>query len=45
MNLEYSFVIPIFNERETLEELYRRLEPVMEALETRGQIYRRRGDA
>ena len=33
MNLDYSFVIPILNERETLEELYRRLKPVMEALD------------
>jgi polyisoprenyl-phosphate glycosyltransferase len=33
MKLDYSFVIPILNERETLEELYRRLEPVMGALD------------
>jgi polyisoprenyl-phosphate glycosyltransferase len=30
---EYSFVIPILNERETLDELYRRLAPVMDALD------------
>jgi glycosyltransferase involved in cell wall biosynthesis len=30
---EYSFVIPVYNERETLAELYRRLLPVLDALD------------
>jgi polyisoprenyl-phosphate glycosyltransferase len=30
---EYSFVVPILNERETLDELFRRLRPVMDALD------------
>ena len=30
---EYSFVVPVFNERETLDELYRRLVPVLDALD------------
>lgn len=33
MSPEYSFVIPVFNEHETLEELYRRLAPVLDALD------------
>ena len=33
MNVDYSFVIPILNERETIDELYSRLEPVMGALD------------
>jgi glycosyltransferase involved in cell wall biosynthesis len=33
MRPDYSFVVPIFNEEETLEELYRRLQPVMESLD------------
>jgi dolichol-phosphate mannosyltransferase len=33
VNPEYSFVIPILNECETLEELYARLAPVMNALD------------
>jgi glycosyltransferase involved in cell wall biosynthesis len=35
---EYSFVIPVLNERETLEELYRRLRPVMEALDGPSEV-------
>jgi polyisoprenyl-phosphate glycosyltransferase len=35
---EYSFVIPVLNERETLEELYRRLGPVMDALDGPSEI-------
>jgi polyisoprenyl-phosphate glycosyltransferase len=30
---DYSFVVPVLNERDTLEELYRRLRPVMDALD------------
>jgi dolichol-phosphate mannosyltransferase len=30
---EYSFVIPVLNERESLEELFERLRPVMDALD------------
>jgi glycosyltransferase involved in cell wall biosynthesis len=33
MNPEYSFVIPVMNESETLDELYRRLVPVIDALD------------
>jgi polyisoprenyl-phosphate glycosyltransferase len=33
MPTDYSFVVPVLNERETLEEFYRRLRPVMEALD------------
>ncbi len=42
----YSFVIPVFNERETLEELYERLVPVLDALDGpgRGAARRRRLD-
>jgi glycosyltransferase involved in cell wall biosynthesis len=35
---EYSFVIPVLNERETLDELYRRLRSVMEALDGPSEI-------
>jgi glycosyltransferase involved in cell wall biosynthesis len=35
---DYSFVIPILNEQETLEELYCRLEPVMEALDGPSEV-------
>jgi dolichol-phosphate mannosyltransferase len=35
---EYSFVIPVFNERETLPELYRRLALVMEQLDGPAEI-------
>lgn len=35
---EYSFVIPVFNERETLEELYRRLVHVLEALDGPAEV-------
>lgn len=34
----YSFVIPVFNERETLEELHRRLVPVMEQLDGPAEV-------
>ena len=33
MTADYSFVIPILNECETLEELYARLAPVLDALD------------
>jgi glycosyltransferase involved in cell wall biosynthesis len=33
MPTDYSFVVPVLNERDTLEELYRRLRPVMGALD------------
>ena len=33
MNVDYSFVIPILNERDTIDELYNRLESVMDALD------------
>jgi glycosyltransferase involved in cell wall biosynthesis len=36
--VEFSFVIPILNERDTLDELYRRLEPVMAALDGPSEI-------
>ncbi|MGH9025097.1 MAG: glycosyltransferase family 2 protein [Acidimicrobiia bacterium] len=36
--IEYSFVIPILNERETLAELYERLEPVMAALDGPSEV-------
>lgn len=35
---DYSFVVPVLNERETLEELYRRLRPVMDALDGPSEI-------
>jgi dolichol-phosphate mannosyltransferase len=35
---EYSFVVPVFNERETLEELYRRLVPVLEELDGPSEV-------
>jgi polyisoprenyl-phosphate glycosyltransferase len=35
---EYSFVIPVYNERETLGELYRRLGEVMERLDGSAEI-------
>jgi polyisoprenyl-phosphate glycosyltransferase len=33
VNVDYSFVIPILNERDTIDELYSRLEAVMDALD------------
>jgi polyisoprenyl-phosphate glycosyltransferase len=36
---EYSFVIPILNERDTLPELYRRLAGVMEQLDGSAEIF------
>lgn len=38
MNPVFSFVVPIFNEQETIEETYRRLAHVMESLESPGEI-------
>jgi dolichol-phosphate mannosyltransferase len=38
MRPEYSFVVPILNERETLEEFYRRLRPVMDALDGSSEV-------
>ena len=38
MGPEYSFVIPIFNERETLDELCRRLLPVLEAMDGPAEV-------
>jgi glycosyltransferase involved in cell wall biosynthesis len=38
MPADYSFVIPIFNERETLEELYQRLQPVISSLDGPSEI-------
>lgn len=35
---EYSFVVPVLNEQETLEELYRRLLPVMEELDGPSEV-------
>jgi glycosyltransferase involved in cell wall biosynthesis len=35
---EYSFVIPVFNERLTLEELYRRLVPVLDGLDAPAEV-------
>lgn len=35
---DYSFVVPVLNERETLEELYHRLRPVMEALDGPSEV-------
>ena len=35
---DYSFVIPILNEQETLEELHRRLRPVMEKLDGPSEV-------
>lgn len=35
---EYSFVIPVFNERETLEELYERLAPVLDGLDGPAEV-------
>ena len=35
---EYSFVIPVHNERETLEELYRRLADVLDALDGPAEV-------
>jgi glycosyltransferase involved in cell wall biosynthesis len=36
---EYSFVIPILNQRDTLPELYRRLAGVMEQLDGSAEIF------
>jgi dolichol-phosphate mannosyltransferase len=35
---EYSFVVPIYNERETLDELYRRLVPVLDGLDGSAEV-------
>ena len=35
---EYSFVVPVFNERETLDELYRRLVPVLDGLDGPAEV-------
>jgi polyisoprenyl-phosphate glycosyltransferase len=35
---EYSFVVPVCNERETLEELFRRLVPVMDSLDGAAEV-------
>jgi dolichol-phosphate mannosyltransferase len=35
---EYSFVVPIYNERETLDELYRRLVPVLDGLDGGAEV-------
>jgi dolichol-phosphate mannosyltransferase len=35
---EYSFVVPVYNERETLDELYRRLVPVLDALDGSAEV-------
>jgi dolichol-phosphate mannosyltransferase len=35
---EYSFVIPVLNERDTLPELYRRLAPVLDALDGPAEV-------
>ena len=35
---EYSFVVPVCNERETLEELYRRLVPVLDGLDGTAEV-------
>jgi polyisoprenyl-phosphate glycosyltransferase len=38
VTVDYSFVIPILNERETIGELYSRLEPVMDALDGPSEV-------
>src|SRR5687768_8787443 len=38
MNPVFSFVLPVFNEQETIEETYRRLARVMEKLDAAGEI-------
>lgn len=38
MNPVFSFVLPVFNEQETIEETYRRLARVMESLKDAGEI-------
>jgi glycosyltransferase involved in cell wall biosynthesis len=35
---EYSFVVPVMNEAETLDELYRRLVPVLDALDGTSEV-------
>jgi dolichol-phosphate mannosyltransferase len=35
---EYSFVVPVYNERETLDELYRRLVPVLDGLDGPAEV-------
>jgi dolichol-phosphate mannosyltransferase len=35
---EYSFVVPVYNERETLDELYRRLVPVLDSLDGPAEV-------
>src|SRR2546425_252469 len=34
----YSIVIPVYNERETIPELYRRLKPVMDSLDAASEV-------
>jgi polyisoprenyl-phosphate glycosyltransferase len=36
--LAYSFIVPIYNEEETIPELYRRLQAVMDGLEDRSEL-------
>jgi dolichol-phosphate mannosyltransferase len=38
MPTEYSFVVPVLNEQDSLEELYRRLHSVMEALDGPSEV-------
>lgn len=38
MNPEYSFVVPVYDERESLEELHRRLVPVLDALDGPAEV-------
>lgn len=38
MNPVFSFVLPVFNEQETIEETYRRLARVMESVKEAGEI-------
>src|SRR6266511_3596542 len=36
--IDYTFVVPVFNEEETLEELHRRLEPVLDRLDGPSEV-------
>jgi polyisoprenyl-phosphate glycosyltransferase len=38
MKLVFSFIVPIFNEEETIEETYRRLANVLDSLKAEGEI-------
>jgi polyisoprenyl-phosphate glycosyltransferase len=38
VTVDYSFVIPILNERETIGELYSRLKPIMDALDGPSEV-------